>query len=576
MQLSNLKELIQGVFSEALFNKASIRRGITPGILVCAILNIGWVVFHIKALEQIKALTRSKESSDFMEVLSKYLKDTLVCLGFRYSCAIAYSFFIEKLSRALMAQFLLESMQLNCIDFVKNEPGSITTTIRNKVIVYRNIIDALLFKFVSLSFLFACSFIQMYNSASDGTVSIVSLTTLFLYLAIYFYLDATGLNRKLRSHSKYIEEKRRNSSRLLDKIHNFDILKSYGLEEKESECFHQELSGQRLYLFNLKFMQEQSGLFNSCFSEISSIALSYLIRYINHADQQSNAVSYMMTFRNVAAFLDELSSFVASLALSVNELIVEDVSPPKKKLPNLEITFKDTIEFKNVSLYHDEKLVVEGIDAVIRKGESVAIVGCNGSGKSTFIRSLLGFTKYTGDILIDGINVRSISNISVLKLISYISQDDYTPDCTVLENIRLGNKKCTREEIERKAKLFDADDTFLHLENGYETRVGAGGSKLSVGQKQKISLVRAAVRNAPIFILDEATSAIDKEYERKALHTILDDPTKKTVLMIIHDKSYLESFDKIFFFSRGKLRCIGKYRDLISTSQAFRQFISSH
>jgi ABC-type multidrug transport system fused ATPase/permease subunit len=255
--------------------------------------------------------------------------------------------------------------------------------------------------------------------------------------------------------------------------------------------------------------------------------------------------------------------------------MVEGVLPFKKKPLSEEITFRATIEFKNVSLYYDGKPIVEGIDIVIRRGESIAIVGCNGSGKSTFIRSLLGFTKYTGDILIDGINIESISNRSVLRLISYISQDDYTSDCTVLDNIRLGNARCTREDVESKAKLFGANEAFLQLENGYETMAGVGGSRLSAGQRQKISLVRAAVRDAPILILDEATAAIDKRHERRVLDTILNGLAKKTVLMIINDKSYLKSFDRVFFFSRGRLSCTGSYKDLMSTSQDFRQFVSS-
>lgn len=574
MQLVNLKMLLQDVFAEALFNKISIWQGVTPGIVACAVLNIGWIMFHVKALEQIRVLTKSRESSDFAEVLSKYLTNTLICLGFRYSCHILHSFFIVKLSRILMARFLLESMQHNYMDFVRNDPGRISATIQSKVAVYRNVIDAFLFKCVSLSFFFSCTLVTIYKTASGGVASAVSLFILFLYLGAYVYLDTISLSRKLGPHTKYIEEKRRNSSRLLDKIRNFDILKSYGLEEKEGECFFQELSDQRSYLFGLRFMQERNNLLSSCFSEVSSIALLYLMRHINPLDQYSGAVSYMLTFQSLGSFLGETSLFASNLMLSINELMVESALPSKRKPLNVEITFKDTIEFKNVSLYHDEKLIIEGIDTVIRKGESVAIVGYNGSGKSTFVKSLLGFTKYTGDILIDGISTENISNRSVLKLISYVSQDDYTSDCTVLDNIRLGNKKCTKEDVESKAKLFGVNETFLQLENGYETKAGDRGSKLSAGQRQKISLIRAAVRDAPIFILDEATAAIDKKYEGTVLHTILNRLARKTVLMIIHDKSYLRSFDRIFFFNRGKLECTGNYESLMSMSQDFRQFVS--
>lgn len=574
MQPSNLKTLIQRIFMETLFCKVCVSQGITLGILLCTVLNIGWAVFHIKTLDQIRILTRFKMSSDFAVFLSEYLRSTLVCLGLRYGCHITYSFVAEKLSRVLMAQFLLESMQMNYTDFVKNDPGKTVSIIQNKIYVYRNVIDVFLFKCTSLGFFFVCTAAKMYKTASGGFVSTIPLLILFLYPAAYICLDVMGLSRKLRSHTRYVEEKRKNSSNLLDKIRNLDIIKSYGIEREESECLYEELSHQRLCLFWLKLIHEKNSLFSSCFSEISSISLLYLMRYVHPLNQYNCAITYILTFRSLGSLLNEVSSSISSLVLSVNELMIDDVPLSKKTSDDVEVEFNNTIEFRNVCLYHDEKLIIEGIDVVIQKGESVAIVGSNGTGKSTFIRSLLGFTKYTGDILVDGFDIKKAPNRSMLKMISYVSQDNYIMDCTVLDNIKLGNKRSTKEEIESKAKLFDANETLLQLENGYGTKAGAGGINLSAGQKQKISLVRAAIRDAPIFILDEATAAMDKKYEKKVLHTILTEFAEKTILMIIHSKDYLKDFDRIIFFSSGKLGCVGSYKDLMRTSQDFRRFMS--
>ncbi|KAI5169937.1 hypothetical protein PAEPH01_1115, partial [Pancytospora epiphaga] len=207
-------------------------------------------------------------------------------------------------------------------------------------------------------------------------------------------------------------------------------------------------------------------------------------------------------------------------------------------------------------------------------GEKIGIVGPNGTGKSTFIKSLMGFTKYSGDIFFDNQNTRSLSWKSVIKQISYIPQDDYTSDDTVMNNLRLGDKNATDEFIVSRARAFGAHETFVGLPDGYETETGPRGNRLSGGQLQKLSLVRAAVKDAPIFVLDEATAAMDKSYESELLGKLFDILKDRTIIMIVHGKDYLAQFDRLFFFNNGRLEQTGTYEDLLSSNSNFKDLCS--
>jgi len=269
---------------------------------------------------------------------------------------------------------------------------------------------------------------------------------------------------------------------------------------------------------------------------------------------------------------------MCSLFLNLNQVKFCESQKPIDSFqyyaPEEEITsFEDRIEYRDVTLYHGSDPIVRNINLAIGKTEKIAIVGPNGCGKSTFVRSLLGFVKFSGDICFDGHPMDYSTWHSIIRLISYVPQDDNTSDDTVLENLRLGNEEATRDQIIDVARRFGAHDAFQQLPRGYDTEAGPRGEWLSGGQRQRIALVRAAVKNGPIYVLDEATAAVDKEYEQEVVRRMFEELGGQTLIMIVHGLDYLRRFDRIVFIEGGRIEDVGSYGDLLGRSARFKAFI---
>ena len=190
-----------------------------------------------------------------------------------------------------------------------------------------------------------------------------------------------------------------------------------------------------------------------------------------------------------------------------------DLLNPKKDLwPEI----KGAVEFKNVTFsYKNGETVLENFNLRVNPGETIALVGETGSGKSTIVNLFCRFYEPTsGEILIDGINYKDMPQNWIHENLGYVLQTPHLFSGTIRENIRYGNLDATDEDIINAAKLVNAHEFIMEMEKGYDTEVGEGGGLLSTGQKQLISFARAIVRNPRLFVLDEATSSIDTETEK--------------------------------------------------------------
>jgi ATP-binding cassette subfamily B protein len=226
---------------------------------------------------------------------------------------------------------------------------------------------------------------------------------------------------------------------------------------------------------------------------------------------------------------------------------------------------KGDIEFKNLYFsYKNGQKVFEDFNLKVKKGQTIALVGETGSGKSTIVNLLCRFYEPTsGEILIDGVDYRERSLLWLQSNIGYVLQSPHLFSGTIKENIRYGKLDATDEEIIRAAKLVDAHEFIMATENGYNTDVGENGGNLSTGQKQLISFARAIVGNPAIFVLDEATSSIDTETERviqNAIEKVLSD---RTSFVVAHRLSTIVSADKILVIRKGKIRESGTHEELL-------------
>lgn len=462
-------------------------------------------------------------------------------------------------------------MNLRYTKFHRKTPGEIRFTIFLKSLSYPICAQIVVFDVTTIIGTILFTFIKAYSDINFYAACIFPL-----FPVVYGFATLIFLKYRIIYNTRNLEEQEKASALIYDKLSNYDVIKTYNLEEREVKSFHSSLK-------DLTDCQLKSDIFFAKgkyvirFITISPYVIFGVFSFIFHSTMNGKSLfQVILLFSSLSLQIKKIAVQLARLANLLNQIRFDSIEEDPPKIANsLKSEFTDTIKFVNVNMYHGSTCILENINLTLNKGERIAVVGSNGSGKSTFIKSILGFTEYTGDLLIDEVNLRDLPNKSIFRLISYIPQDDFTSDDTVLNNLRLGKRSASREYIEEKAKLFKAHDDFIDLEDGYDTEAGIKGNRLSGGQKQKISIVRAAVKDSPIFILDEATAAIDKMYEKKIMKVFLNKLKDKTVLMIIHQKDYLEVFDRIVFLADGHVEADGKYDELIQRNEKFRKFIGA-
>ena len=223
------------------------------------------------------------------------------------------------------------------------------------------------------------------------------------------------------------------------------------------------------------------------------------------------------------------------------------------------------IKYENMSFSYPERdEVISGLNLEIKPGTTQAIVGSTGSGKTTLIRLLLRFhDPSSGNIFLDGDEIKELKVKSLRSSISLVTQTIILFPGTVMQNIAYGKEDATEEEIVSSAKIAEAHDFIMNLPNGYDTQIGEGGHKLSGGQRQRLSIARAVLKDAPILILDEATSSVDNETEealQKSLETISKD---RTTIVIAHRLSTIRHSDSIIVLESGKVVESGTHEELL-------------
>jgi subfamily B ATP-binding cassette protein MsbA len=226
--------------------------------------------------------------------------------------------------------------------------------------------------------------------------------------------------------------------------------------------------------------------------------------------------------------------------------------------------FNDSIEFKNVWFAYNNEPVLKDISFKVNKGQTVAIVGKSGGGKSTLVDLIPRFMDVdNGSILIDGVDIRDLKLKDLRYLMGIVSQQPILFNTSFKENIAFGVDEISMEKVESSARIAHAHDFIAETENGYENSVGESGNKLSGGQRQRISIARAIMANPPILILDEATSALDTESERLVQDAILKLMENRTSIVIAHRLSTIQHADFILVIDEGRIVERGTHDELI-------------
>lgn len=281
-------------------------------------------------------------------------------------------------------------------------------------------------------------------------------------------------------------------------------------------------------------------------------------------------IGFLAVFSMIIQPAKNFSNGITSLqrgtasAKRIFELI--DLEPAIRDKPNAELlrSFKDSIEFYNVSFAYDTDPVLKQVNLVIPKGKTVALVGPSGGGKSTLADLVPRFyDPLEGEVRIDGKSLKDYNLESIRQHMGVVTQESILFNDTIFNNIAFGKEGVSEEAVREAARIANAHDFIMQTEHGYQTLIGERGSKLSGGQRQRLSIARAVLKNPPILILDEATSALDSESEKLVQEALFNLMKNRTSLIIAHRLSTIQHADEILVVQDGQVVERGTHHQLL-------------
>ena len=406
-----------------------------------------------------------------------------------------------------------------------------------------------------------------------------------LTLFVILFIPISGfiisiIGKKLRKDSKEVQQQQSNFLSMIDEtISGQKVIKSFLSESFFNQKF--DSINEMLYKFSNKVINRKN--LAGPFSEFMGILVIGVLLWfggkmvlINETISGTTFIVFMGLAYNILTPAKNLSKSFYSIkkgnaaAERVFEIIEFKPDNDSNRDQLLE-TFKDKIEFKNVDFSYGQSKILDEISFTIKKGQSVALVGSSGSGKTTIANLLNGFyNSDSGSISIDGMEISSITRESLYKKISIVTQESILFNDTIMNNIRIGDLDSIDENIVNAAKEANAHEFILEQSEKYDTNIGDYGGKLSGGQKQRLTIARAMLKSPSILILDEATSSLDSESEKKIQDAIDKLMLNKTSLIIAHKFSTIKKCDKIILIDKGRIVAEGTHDELINSNSSYK------
>lgn len=459
--------------------------------------------------------------------------------------------------RVFAYRALYEYLTLHSKDYFNSRfAGSLVNKIGNAVDGTESVFENLLWRFIPLILgLFWYVILTWVNSPLLGLI-IAIWSVLFLMANIWFAKKLVP-----RSH-QFAESLSNLKGSIVDSISNISLVHEYAY-----------IAGEREYINKFIKKQQDKGLAEWKLSEWVLVAngiLIFIFMFLMITTSvylfQNNAISIgvvVMTIAIVSELIGQLlfigmeikntTKFYGEANEGLKEILKEHVIVDTPNATDL-IFSEGTLAVENISFDYENTKVFKDFSLVIPAGQKVGLIGRSGAGKTTFVSLLLRhFDVRDGAIKIDGQDIKDVTQDSLRRVIAFVPQDTSLFHRTIRENIRYSNPKATDKDIDTAAKQAQADEFIEKLPQGYDTLVGERGVKLSGGQRQRIAIARAFLKDAPILILDEATSSLDSESEGIIQVSLAKLMKGRTVIAIAHRLSTLKEMDRLIIISNGKI-----------------------
>ncbi len=398
----------------------------------------------------------------------------------------------------------------------------------------------------------------------------LSLTLLVLLPLVYFAVKLSS--NRMRSASTKVQQSMGSMTHLLDEnISGSSLIKIYHAQTQESTKFNNLIKNIR----QQRFKVDMTGALNSGFVNILiGLSLGSVV-YFSSTSLQMSAGEFLSFFTAMGMLVKPAKSLVninkplqiaIAAAESVFELLdeVEEKNQGNKSLKNT----KGAIKFNNVSFgYSAESTVLNNINLDIKSGETIALVGSTGSGKTTIIQLIARFySPSKGSITIDGVDINELEIDSLRSQISFVDQSVRLFNDTVKGNIALGQpNSMSDKQIKHAAEVSNATDFISKMDGQFNAHIGEDGTKLSGGQRQRLAIARAVAKDSPILILDEATSALDSATEKQVQAAIDEMQKDRTTIIIAHRLSTIKKADRIIVLKAGDIIEQGSHQELLAT-----------
>ncbi len=393
-----------------------------------------------------------------------------------------------------------------------------------------------------------------------------------VWLMVFFAISAAFSNWKFKYDVIANEAISKTTGFLADTITNFSSLKLFNGYKREVSGFadlQEDLRKKNVFTWSMNEFFNMITAFLMVFLEIGLLWIAIFLwrkGSFTPGDFVLTQSYVIIIVWNSWHFGHMLRGFYRSFSDAEEMVEVLNTVPDIRDVHNageLKVE-KGGIEFRKVDFcYNQTRKILESFDLSVAAGEKIALIGPSGAGKTTVIKLLLrNFDLTGGGIFIDGQNISAVTQESLWRNISLVPQDPVLFHRTLADNIAYGCPGATKDDIERASRLAHCHEFISNLPEGYDTFVGERGIKLSGGERQRVAIARAILRNAPILVLDEATSSLDSESEaliQDALEKLMKD---KTVIVIAHRLSTIREMDRIVFIDEGKIKEEGRHEDL--------------
>jgi len=459
--------------------------------------------------------------------------------------------------------------------FNKNSLGSITSVATNTM---ENLGDvATRVVMMSTQEILNTALIIVMLLCFDFRIGLIAAAGVILFFVVNSLLQKAGDKlsaEKVESDQKLVSE-------IMEYVQGIAEVKSYNLFGKQTKKLNKAIDNNVKVNTEMEFAFIPYMTIQNIITKLTGAVMMFVsvLLYLNGSMSLMICIGMTICAFMLYSSLEQAGSY--SALLRTIDICI-DKAQKILDLDTMDIDGKDIIpqnydiDVNNIEFSYDKRKIIDGISLHIPQKTTTAVVGPSGGGKSTLCNLISRFWDVDGgNIRLGGIDVREYSMDSLMKNFSFVFQNVYLFADTIANNIAFGRENATREEIVTAAKKACCHDFIMSLPDGYDTVIGEGGASISGGEKQRISIARAIMKNAPIIILDEATANVDPENEKELVEAIDALTKKKTIIMIAHRLKTVRNADQIVVVDSGKIAQLGTHTQLMQEGGIYKNFVNA-